>query len=167
MQQEEEAKVQQQQSGGGGGPKNSHHVNKWKQETQNSGSDSEMHHYGEGSPQSAQHRDDGTMHYDGYSSEADSDVWTMREFVDDVPTAVSSLDHAVPQPECNATTAITVCAARWCCIKYIRIYNVYTEVYYNFVQLLFSILYAQKWKLSIFLVILCTSLFLNPLLWYI
>ncbi|XP_022172805.1 homeobox protein EMX2-like [Myzus persicae] len=74
MQQEEEAKVQQQQSGGGGGPKNSHHVNKWKQETQNSGSDSEMHHYGEGSPQSAQHRDDGTMHYDGYSSEADSDV---------------------------------------------------------------------------------------------
>ncbi|XP_060850902.1 homeobox protein EMX2-like [Rhopalosiphum padi] len=75
MQQEEEAKVQQQQSGGGGGgPKNSHHVNKWKQETQNSGSDSEMHHYGEGSPHSAQHRDDGTMHYDGYSSEADSDV---------------------------------------------------------------------------------------------
>uniref|UniRef100_A0A2S2Q1L4 Homeobox protein EMX2 n=1 Tax=Sipha flava TaxID=143950 RepID=A0A2S2Q1L4_9HEMI len=75
MQQEEEAKVQQQQSGGGGGPKNSHHVNKWKQETQNSGSDSEMHHYGDGSPQSVPHRDDGTtMHYDGYSSEADSDV---------------------------------------------------------------------------------------------
>lgn len=74
MQQEEDAKAQQ-----SGGQKNSHHVNKWKQETQNSGSESEMHHYsgvgGEGSPLSpGQHRDDGTMHYDGYSSEADSEV---------------------------------------------------------------------------------------------
>lgn len=40
--------------------------------------------------------------------------------------------------------------------------NVHTQVYYNFVRLLFSILYAQKWKLSIFLVILCALLFLNP-----
>ncbi|XP_050428612.1 homeotic protein empty spiracles-like [Adelges cooleyi] len=73
MQQEEEAKVQQ--SGGNNGPKNNtHHVNKWKQETQNSGgSDSEMHHYGDGgSPQ--HHRDDGLQHYEGYSSDADSDV---------------------------------------------------------------------------------------------
>ncbi|XP_050534401.1 homeotic protein empty spiracles-like [Daktulosphaira vitifoliae] len=72
MQQEEEAKVQQ--SGGNSGSKNNtHHVNKWKQETQNSGgSDSEMHNYADGG--SPLHGDDGLQHYDGYSSEADSDV---------------------------------------------------------------------------------------------